>query len=58
MPNFKAIVILTILEVSIKIIKGQVMVIRGHMIQNSKKVVTYPSVRAGYDIHQVYVLKC
>ena len=41
MPNIGAIVILTILEVwtSIKVIRGRIMVMRGHMIQNSKKVV-------------------
>ena len=56
MPNFEAIVIKTNLEfcTSIKVIRDKMMVMRGHMIQNSKEVVTYPSV----CMFLLYVLKC
>ena len=56
MPNFEAIVIKTNLEfcTSIKVIRDQIMVMRGSMIQNSKEVVTYPSV----CMFLLYVLKC
>ena len=46
MPNYEAIVILTILEVwaSLKVIRGWFMLMRGHMIQNSRIVLPYASV--------------
>ena len=57
MPNFEANVILTILEVltSMKVIRGQIMVMRGTMIQNSIKVVTYPLVRRFILIYIMYM---
>ena len=40
-----------------KVMRGQIMVMRGHMIQNSKEVVTSLSVQVSFDIYYVYVIK-
>ena len=58
---FLVIVMLTIIEVwrSIRVIRCQFRVMRGHMIQNSKMFVLYDILRCSvsFDIHHVYVLR-
>ena len=62
MPISLSIIILTILEVQwlIKVIRGQIIVVKGHVVQNRKKVVTYDTSGAhlSFNIHLTYVPKC
>ena len=62
-PIFLVIVILTILEVkrSKKVIRGQIMVMRGHMVNSRKKMLSLMislGVKLFFDIHHAYVPKC
>ena len=63
MPIFLAIIILTILEVerSKKAIRGQIMVMGGHMVKNSKDRLSHMislGAQLSFDIHHAYVPKC
>ena len=62
MPIFLAIIILSILEVkrSKKVIRGQIMVMRGHMVKNRKerlsRIISLDA-QLSFDIHHAYVQK-
>ena len=60
MPIFLEIIILTILEVerSQKVIRGQIMVMRGHMVKNRKERFSHIislGAQLSFDIHHAYV---
>ena len=62
-PIFLVIVILTILEVkrSKKVIRGQIMVMRGHMVKNSKDRLSHMislGAQLSFDIHHAFVPNC
>ena len=61
-PNFLTIIIWTLFDFwrLIKVIIGQFRVMRGNIIQNSKKFVSYDVLQwsAFFDIHHAYVPKC
>ena len=59
MPIYLAIIILTILEVerSRKAIRGQIMVMGGHMVKNSKDRLSHMislGAQLSFDMHQAY----
>ena len=62
MSIFVVIAMLTSIEVwgSIKVIRGQLRVMRGHIIKNSKMFATYDILRcsAFFEIHHAYVPNC
>ena len=60
---FLVIIILSILEVkrSKKVIRGQIMVIRGHMVNSRKERLSHMiplGAQLSFDIHHAYVPKC
>ena len=62
-PIFLVIVLLTILEVkrSKKVIRGQIMVMRGHMVKSRKERLSHMislGAQLSFDIHHAYVPKC
>ena len=61
--TFLVIIILSILEVkrSKKVIRGQIMVMRGHMVKSRKERLSHMislGAQLSFDIHHAYVPKC